>query len=370
MIARQELPARWIAALAALVLVGPVPGTFAASQNAPAQEATEPTALAGIAIPELPTNIINMIIVKVNGDPILLSDLQSKEDERVALLRQQLPDAEIQAQIEPLRLGILQGLIDESMMLQRADRLGITADANQVDRQIETLREQNNIRTEEEFSQALAALGMTLDQVRAQMRVSIRTQRLVYEEVNRNIFVSDKDIGVYYTAHLDDFAAPDQVRLQQLVFLTQGGDAAALRQQAEAALAELRQGEVFADVEAKYTNGMGFTDDGFIAVSDLNETLATNVPGLAPEVFSEVLESEFGFQIVRVLERQERSISAVEDVSEDIRRVLTTEKSQARLKEYLGGLRDNTDIEILDQRFAGIEDAWRKQPDVPVTGAR
>jgi len=303
--------------------------------------------------------VINMIVVKVNGEPILLSELQTLQESQVEILRQQMPEEEVQAQLQSLRAALLTGMIDERMMLQRADRLGIVADANQVDRQIEQLRASNNLTTEEEFAAALAQLGMTVDDVRVQMRKSIRQQRLVFEEVNRNLIVSEQEILSYYNGHQDQFEAPEQVRLQQLVFLTSAGDAATLQQQAEAALGELRGGVDFDAVAAKYTNAMPFADEAFIAVHDLNETLAVAVPSLAENTFSDVLQSDFGFQIVRVVARQAQSLSELANVREQIRNQLLTEKSDKRMSEYMGGLRKGSLLEIFDPAFSGIEESWK-----------
>lgn len=311
-----------------------------------------------VALPVAPDNVINMIVVKVNGDPILLSDLEEVEADQLLLLRQQIPENEIQAQLSLLRGNLLLGLIDTKMMLQRADRLGIRADANLVDRQIQQLREANGLISDEAFEAALAEAGMTVEKMRDQARRRLRTQTLVFEEVNRNVFVSEREIRAHYQEHQDEFGAPEQVRLQQLVFLIQGRDPEELQQQAEAALQELRGGASFDAVASKYTNALPFSDESFIAVSDLNEMLAAAVPELTENRYSDVLRSDFGFQLVRVLERQDKAVSPLDDVRDTIRQRLTSEKSQARMAEYLSGLRKNTTLEIFDSRFSGIEETW------------
>lgn len=348
-----------LCAIAGIVALGTVVPTASGASQQESPPGTETTvALSGPA-----GNVINMILVKVNGDPILLSDLQDLEEDQLAILRQQIPEDEIQAQLPLLRENLLRGLIDTKMMLQRADRLGITADANLVDRQIQSVRETNSLTSDEDFEAALAEVGMTVEDMREQVRRTIRRQTLVFEEVNRNVFVSEREIRAYYQEHTDEFGAPEQVRLQQLVFLTQGGDPEALQQQAEAALQELREGAAFDTVASKYTNALPFADESFIAVSDLNETLAAAVPELAENSYSDVLRSDFGFQLVRVLERQEQAVSPLEDVRDVIRSRLTTEKSQKRMTEYLAGLRERTTLEIFDPRFAGIEETWKAAED-------
>lgn len=325
-------------------------------------------ALAGVTLPAPASNVINMILVKVNGAPIMLTDLQAIENDRLELLRQQIPESEIQAQLPLLRERFLAGLIDERMMAQRADELGITADANMVDSQIRRLRDSNGISSDEEFEAALAEVGMNFDDLREQMRKTLRQQQLVQQEVNRSIFVSETEIAQYYRDHPEEFEAAAQVRLRQLIFITAGNDAAALREQADLALAELQAGGDYAEVGAKYTNGTAMAgEDTFIAMDELNESLASAVPELAVGRY-QLVESQFGYHIVSVLERQDQATAPLEEASTAIRQRLTAEKSQQAIDEYLVGLRERTDLQILDGTFVNIEEAWKAPPEESVAG--
>lgn len=341
----------------------------AASQEAGQQTAAPPASAAAVTKVDSSTpGIINMILVKVNGSAILFSDLLQQEEERMPLIRQQLPEDEIEAQLPELRRRFLIGLIDETMMLQRADSLGIVADANQVDAQIQSLRQANGLETDEQLAEALAAMGMTMNEMRDRMRKTYRQQRLVFEEVNRGLFASESEIRRYYEDHTGDFTAPEQVRLEQLVFLTQGGNTETIRQQAESALADLRSGMSVQEVAARYPGSVPFAEDtGFVPVADLSESLAVAVPAMTVGEFADVVRSQFGFHLVRVLERNSQAVASFEQVRDAIRERLIAEKSQKRLQQYLGQLRQRTNLEILDPLYADIEDAWKAEPETPTT---
>ncbi len=321
-----------------------------------AQEATEDALVTATSMPRVPDNIINMVLIKVNGDPILLTELRSVVEDRLSLLRQQFPAEEIEAQIPMLTTQILAGMVDQKMMLQRADLVGITVDANMVDRQIQGLRETNGFTTDAELNAALEEMGLTMDELREQLRDNLRQQRLAFDEVQRQIFVSETEINDYYTDNRDEFTAPEQVRLEQLVFI---GEPASLRQQAFAAAAELQAGEDASAVGEKYVNGQHVADTGsFIAVEDLTEGLAATVPALTVGSFSDPIETTFGFSIVKVVERSEQDIAELDDARESIRQRLTSEKSQVRMNEYVRNLRERANIEIVDPRFGGVLALW------------
>ncbi len=321
-----------------------------------AQEATEDALLAATSAMRVPDNVINMVLVKVNGDPILLTELRSVVEDRIALLRQQFPEEEITAQMPILTTQILAGMVDQKMMLQRADLVGITVDANMVDRQIQNLRDTNGFETDAQLDIALKQMGLTMDELREQLRDNLRQQRLAFDEVQRQIFVSETEINDYYADNRDQFTAPEQVRLEQLVFI---GEPGSLREQAFAAAAEVQAGEDASAVGEKYVNGQHVADTGsFIAVDDLTEGLAATVPALPVGSFSDPIETTFGFSIVKVVERSEQDIAELDDARESIRQRLTSAKSQVRMNEYVRNLRDRATIEIVDSRFEGILALW------------
>ena len=334
-------------AVAALAVSAPVLAQDATGNAAPAL----PPETARV-----PDNIINMVLVKVNGDPILLSDLRSMVEDRVSLLRAQFPAEEIEAQMPALTTQILAGMVDQKMMLQRADLVGITIDANMVDRQIQNLRDSNAFTTDAELDAALEQMGLTMDELREQVRDNLRQQRLAFDEVQRQIFVSETEINEYYEGNPDQFTAPEQVRLEQLVFI---GEPAALRDQAFEAAAEVQAGAEASAVGEKYVNGQHVADTGsFIAVADLTEGLAATVPALPVGSFSDPIETTFGYSIVRVVERNEQNVAGLDDAREAIRQRLTSDKSQERMDEYVRNLRETASIEIVDSRFGGILVLW------------
>lgn len=351
--------------LAALCVPGQALAQEAAPGQALAQDAAPGQALAqdaenglpaATAVARVPDNIINMVLVKVNGDPILLTELRSVLEDRMTLLRQQLPAEEIEAQMPALTTQILAGMVDEKMMLQRADLVGITIDANMVDRQIQNLRETNGFSTDAQLNAALEQMGLTMDQLREQLRDNLRQQRLAYDEVQRQIFVSETEINDYYVGNPDVFTAPEQVRLEQLVFI---GEPSALRDQAFEAASEVQAGADASTVGEKYVNGQHVADTGsFIAIADLTEGLAVKVPALPVGAFSDPIETTFGYSIVKVVERSEQNVAEFDDAREAIRQRLTSDKSQARMNEYVRNLRDKASIEIVDSRFGGILALW------------
>jgi peptidyl-prolyl cis-trans isomerase C len=344
------------AALLVPVAVATQPA-FAMQQDAAATPPTAATADPLATLSETAPTVVNMILVRVNGDPVLLSELRERVDGQLELLRTGLSAAEIEAQLPTLRMSMLQGMIDEIMMVQRADRLGIVIGPNDVDRYVAQVRDGNGFASDAELEAELAKLGMNMDDLRAQGRKALQQQRLVFEEVNRSIFVSESEITEYYEENPDEFRNPEEVRLEQLVFI---GDPTQLADQAAAAARELQGGADLETVGGNFVDATPMADTGtFIAVENLTEGLMEAVPGLPTGSFSDPITTNFGLSIVKVIERTQQTAAALDDVREDIRRRLASQRSQERMAEYLNELRTDTRLDILDSRLDGLHDAWK-----------
>ncbi len=342
--------------------------TVVVPARALAQEGTVAAVDALATLDDTSVAVINMILVRVNGDPILLSEVRDTVDNQMELLRASLPEEEIQAQLPAIRMSVLQGMIDAIMMQQRADRLGITIGANDVDRYVQQVRDNNGFASDEDLAAELAKIGMTMEGLREQAREQLAQNRLVFEEVQRGVFVTETQIVEYYNEHQDDFRNPEQVRLEQLVFI---GSAPQLADQAAAAAQELQGGADLETVGGKYVDATPVADNGtFIAVSDLTEALGATVPNMPTGSFSDPIATKFGLSIVKVLERTDQQTATLDEVRENIRNRLTSQRSQELLDAYLSDLRGETRLEILDPRLTGLDEAWKTQEADETAGQR
>ena len=91
-----------------------------------------------------------------------------------------------------------------------------------------------------ELEAELAKFNMTMEDLREQGRLTMQQQRLVFEEVNRSIVVTETDIQEYYDENAEEFRNAEEVRLEQLVFIGDAGRPGRVRQ--SEAVEELRGG--------------------------------------------------------------------------------------------------------------------------------
>jgi len=138
------------------------------------------------------------VVATVNGKEILMADLEKYYKARVGDNPQQ-PSPE-QAQI--LHLQILQGLIDDEILQQRAAKLNVTASDEDVNAK---LTEFKLPFTQEEFDKKLKASNQTLDDLKRDLRRQLTTNKLLNKEIESKINITDSEISGYYAAHKADF---------------------------------------------------------------------------------------------------------------------------------------------------------------------
>src|SRR5882757_358193 len=138
------------------------------------------------------------VMATVDGRKIFRSDVDKYYDNQVASA-QQRPAGE-QATI--LRLNILRQLIDDEMVMRRAEKLGLLATEEEVDRKLNEIKSPY---TQQEFDKRLQEKKITLTDFKRDIRRSITVDKVMNKEVSSKINVTEQDITDYFTAHKSEF---------------------------------------------------------------------------------------------------------------------------------------------------------------------
>ena len=341
--------------------------TAAAPGAARAAQASQGQAIG--AAGSLQGGLIDEIIVRVNGVPILYSEFEAGWQDRLAVIASQIPQEQIDAQAHELRLSMLAALIEGLMFEQAAEQLGIVADPNEVDRAIVRVREENGLVDDNRWRQGLAQNGLTEATMREQIAVQIVRQRLMFQEITRQVFITGREAKRYYEEHLADFTEAEQVAFQQLIILA-GADMEAARQKAENARRELQAGVALSAVASKYGGQVtDATEVTYMSPDDLVPEVAAVLEVLTPLSYSPLIgRPGVGYFIVQLMDRKEERVRTFEEASGDIRAVLTDRKMGDKLEEYTRSLRERAFVEVLSEEFADVESIWTEATQGAPTG--
>lgn len=138
------------------------------------------------------------VLATVNGKSILQADVDR-------IYKQSVGDAAEQQSKEQAatqRLNILHQMIVDEIMQQRATKLNLVATDEEVDAKLTDMKA---LSTQEEFTQQLKQKGLTLDDLRREIRRSLTATKLQNKEIFSKVNISDAQISAYYNAHKSDY---------------------------------------------------------------------------------------------------------------------------------------------------------------------
>lgn len=316
---------------------------------------------------------IDRVLARVNGEAILQSDLEEQWQYLQPGL-QGLPEEQLRAQEPEIRKAMLAQMADNLLIMQRAEEMGITASTNQIDRAISRVMQQQGWSTEEELQEAMAAEGMTLQELREQFADQIVRSTIIGQEIQQQLFVSQGELERFYEENVEQFTRPAEVTLQQAVFVVQGDDTAgalqAARETAEQALAELRAGASLAAIADSYP-GAQIPDEpsDWLQLQDLRPEIASAVESLPIGDYA-LVETPLSVHIVQVINRTDRRVQPFEEVSEEIRNTLMREKEQQAMDEYAARLRESAYLEVMAPEYRSLAEDWENAGATSVAGER
>ena len=306
------------------------------------------------------------VMATVDGRKIFRSDVDKYYENSVASA-QQSPAGE---QATALRLNILRQMIDDEILMRRAEKLGLLATDDQVDSKFNEVKAPF---TQEEFDKRMQDRKITVADFKRDIRRSITVEKVLNKEVSSKINITDQDINDYYNAHKAEFnlIEPQYHLAQIMVTPTPNPQAhnqndkaqneAEARKKIQMIANRLDSGDDFATLAMKYsedpeTSGNG-GDLGTVQESGLKGTdpaTRETVMRLKPGQYSPIVgvvnpatKQAVGFRIVKLVAKEPAGQRDLSDprVQQAIRSQLHDRREQLLKAAYYEVLRDSAKVE-------------------------
>ena len=291
------------------------------------------------------------VLAVVDGTPITFAELETEIN--VLLVnagRANLPPEQLAQFRARLSEQAMQNLVIKRLLAEAIDQEGIEVREEELDAQIENFRQ--SLPPDLSFEDLLARNQLTEEGFREDLRLSIRVERLLQAQVQDLPLPSQEEIEAYYQEHPEQFVAPERVTLRHLlVHVPEGSDEAAqaeLQERAESLLNEIEAGADFAEVAAAQSDDLPNREQGGLLTNvtrgQLPPALEALVFSLEPGSLGPVVQTHFGFHIVRVEDRKESGSVPLEEASSTIAAHLLRLKQKEMLEAYVNRLKDQADL--------------------------
>jgi peptidyl-prolyl cis-trans isomerase SurA len=322
--------------------------------------------VAAVAVPH--ADIIEQVLVKVNGEIITKSDLEQRQ---IAALRQKNPnlrpesDAALQKALAEVTPEVIVAAVDELLMVQRGKELGYTMSTDRFNSIVDNIKKENKIETDEQLQAALKSENMTMADLRRQLERTMLVQQVQQTEVMGKLQVTDTELKTYYEAHKDEFNTVPSITLREITInvptTAQGVNVAqddAAKAKAEEVRAKILAGEPFAKLAADYSDSGSKANGGLVGPlqkSDLSEDLQKEIAGLKTGGVTPVLRTARGYQIIKIESLQETTMRSFEDARADIADKLAANKRQGEYLKFIDKLRAEA---IIDWKNDEVKKAY------------
>ena len=273
--------------------------------------------------PTTPEETSATVAFMVNGEPLPTFEIQFAMQAVAAQMQQRGGEVK-QDQL----IGIAtEEAIKNRLLLQEARRRDIQPDPAGVARAIQQLTQKAG--GDEALQEGLKNIGVTLEQFEASFSDSQMIQDLVEKHIVSTVSVSEEEVLAFYNENQSSFVRPEMVHARHILF---SADDKTTPEQREAAKANAEKarlraltGEDFATLAKELSEGPSAStggDLGFFAAEQMVTPFSKAAFALEPGGISEIVETRFGYHVIKVEERQAAGTSPLKEAGPQIRAFL------------------------------------------------
>jgi peptidyl-prolyl cis-trans isomerase SurA len=325
---------------------------------------------AAVAFPSmaLAAKIVERIVARVNTEIVTERQFEQEKQKLRTQLAEQFSGSELEQQYQEQSKNLLRDLIDQDLMVQRAKDRDIKVESDVVKR-LDEFRKDAHLATQEELQAEVEKQGMVWEDFEDGIRRQLLMQEVIGHEVGSRVVVTREDCRKYYQAHKDQFIFPEGVHLAQILISNENRKPEEAQQRAKEALAEVKAGAKWADLVRKYSDQPKAAeggDIGFFKAGTLAPALDAAIAKLDEGQTTDLIETKYGFVILKVLEQRKEGMAKFEDVEQRINSYLYNEQMQPALREFLRTLRKESFIYLAP----GYVDTGAERPTQAAVAAK
>jgi len=299
--------------------------------------------------PAFDVGTLPAVVARVDGAAISKAELL----ERANAMRAQMQ--QMGAPPPPASADFYRAMVDQligsKLLIAEAKKRGMMPSDDEVAANVERLR----ARGPQELARQLAAQGITEAQLRADMAQNLAIQKLVTTEVAPAVKVSEEDARRFYQQNPERMRRPAQVRVRHVLVAVPKGATAPQRQEgrqkAEALLARIKGGEDFAKVASESSDDPQSRGEGgllpWLARSEHVPAFEAAAFALKPGETSGVVETPFGFHVMRLEDQRPAGSVTFEEARPQIEQWLSRQQARDLLDRKVAALRKAAKVEVL-----------------------
>jgi parvulin-like peptidyl-prolyl isomerase len=295
--------------------------------------------------------VLEAVVARVGDRIFTRTQYQKRLHDAYAEIEHAVPPEQVAAKKEEFRKTLIDDVISELLIKDRADRLGLAVTDSELREAVGHLRQQYNISTDAQFDESLKKSGLTRAEMEAKLRETLLSNKVFSRELRNRDDLTDRELRERYDREKERYRLPERARLREIIILRPDDAPAAekARQRAESLATQARAAGDFA-VLATTSSESPSKDKG----GDMGEVARGELlPDLDKAVFASPsgavigpIATKSGWHIVKVEQRLPSEVPAFESIKDKLRRDASDDAFQRDYKAYIDRLRKDAFIQI------------------------
>ncbi len=337
-------------------------------------------ALTMTAAVRLSGEILEQVLVKVNGDIITKTELEKRQ---VSVLRSKMNgqvdpatmknDEQLKKMLAEVTPEVLVNSVDELLLLQRGRELGFHLGDDQFKQVVANIRKEQGLQDEQKFQAALRQEGMTVDDLRQQLERQMIIEQVQRQEVGTKLTITEAEAKQYYEQHPEAFTDPASITLREIqvdVPVTKGrnGDAGvnvaaddAAKKKIGDARTRLMAGEDFGKVAGEVSDSASKANGGLIGPfsrDDMSPQMQELLDKMKPGDITPAIRTARGYQILKLETLKVQTVQPFDKVRDLIADKVASERTRNEMRKFLTRLRAQA---IIEWKNDELKKAYEKQ---------
>lgn len=324
----------------------------------------DPSTRSGSPRTEPRGDIIEQVLVKVNGDIISKTDLEQRQIEALrqktngnidpAILKN---DVEMKKLLDEVTPRVLVNAVDELLLIQYGkEQLGLKMSDEQFRQIVNNIRKEQGLQDDAKFQAALASENMTLDDLRKQLERRMLIEQVQQQEVGSKLNITEEEARQYYEKHPNDFSDPASVTLREILVPVpaskDGSTNAALDQEARKKIDDIRarvlKGDDFQTIARQESSAPSKANGGLIgpfSPDDMSPQLKALIDKMKQGDITPPFRTPAGYQIFKLETLKPASLQPFDSVRDLISDKVAGSRTQSEMRKFLSRLRAQAIIE-------------------------
>ena len=289
-------------------------------------------------------------VAEVNGKVIAYKDFERQ----LEIFKQQVMRGQAGQLPEELmaraKTQVVDQMIAEELLYQESVKQDFKLEDGFVDKELKSLK--GRFASDEQYQQTLKRMQMTEDQLKVQVTRQANIRKLIEKDVVSKINISKEDAQKYFESNSAKFHQPERVRAQHILIKVETGADDQKKAEALNKLKDIKKrilaGEDFGKLAKDHSEGPSNVregDLGYFTRGRMVKPFEDAAFKLAPNEVSDIVETQFGYHLIKVLDHQPDKDPTFKEVEPQIMATLRNEMIQKKMEPYLQKLRENAKIQ-------------------------